>query len=87
MRNALVAKSFLDAIDEDSKTAILSNIAAHYQVSAETAYKEVTHDEAEYLLEYITGPERAATSLLMKRHGFTQESVSLESSAAGPGGP
>jgi len=28
----------------------------------------VTDEEAEHLLDYVTGPERAATSLLMKRH-------------------
>ena len=61
---------FLAAIDAATKSAILSNIASNYGISQSAAYDEVTDDEAEHLLEYVTGPQRAATSALMQRHGM-----------------
>lgn len=59
---------FLQLIDAASRNEILSNIAKHYGISNELAREEVTHEEAEHLLEYVTGPQRAATSALMQRH-------------------
>ena len=61
---------FLSVIDAKTKAAILNNIAAHYGITADQAFAEVTDDEAEHLLDYVTGPERAATSVLMQRHGI-----------------
>ena len=61
---------FFKVIDEKSKTTILENIARHYGITLEEALEEVTADDAENLLDYVTGQERAATSCLMQKYGF-----------------
>ena len=68
MNNAQINAKFLAATDAATKAAVLANIAKNYGITSAEAYAEVTDDEAEHLLDYVTGPERAATSLLMKRH-------------------
>jgi hypothetical protein len=70
MSNAQINASFLAKTDAKVKTEILANIAAHYGITVQEAYEEVTSDEAEHLLDYVTGPARTAASLLMKRHGI-----------------
>jgi hypothetical protein len=65
--NAQITKAFLAAIDESAKAEILANVAGHYGISPEEAFQEVTDDEAEHLLDYVTGPLRAATHVLMQR--------------------
>lgn len=65
--NGTRAKTFFRLIDPKTKALILDKIAKHYGITADEAYAEVTHDDAESLLDYITGPERTATSLMMKR--------------------
>lgn len=67
MSNARINAAFLEATDAATKAAILANIAAHYGITSAEAFAEVTDEEAEHLLDYVTGPQRAATSLLMKR--------------------
>lgn len=69
MNNSEINKNFLCSIDPKIKTEILENIAAHYCVSNECAYSEVTEDGAEHLLDYMTGPKRSAAGILMKCHG------------------
>lgn len=69
MVNAHINSQFLFAIDAKTRAAVLENIAAHYGISAMEALEEVTNEESEHLLEYVTGPERAATGLLMNIHG------------------
>lgn len=61
---------FLKVIDAKAKTAILENIARNYGISREEALEEVTAEDAENLIDYVTGPERAATSCLMQKYGF-----------------
>lgn len=68
--HAATTRAFFAVVDAKTKAAILANIAAHYGITPEQALAEVTDTEAESLLDYVTGPERAATSLTMKRHGF-----------------
>ena len=68
MTNAQINAKFLSATDAATKAAILANIAKHYGISSAEAYEEVTDEEAEHLLDYVTGPERTAASILMKRH-------------------
>lgn len=68
MTNAQINTNFLASTDAATKSSILANIAKHYGITSAEAYAEVTDEEAEHLLDYVTGPERAATSLLMKRH-------------------
>lgn len=63
-------KEFLAAIDEKSKALILGSIARHYGKSAEEIYEEVTHPDAEHLLDYMVEPARGAASVLMQRHGM-----------------
>jgi len=61
---------FFAAIDSKSKHMILENIANHYGISTVEAESEVTDSDAEHLLDYVTGTLRAATSVLMQRHGL-----------------
>ena len=63
---------FLNSTDKGTKTAILSNIAKHYGITNDEALEEVTGEGAEHLLDYVTGPERAAAHLIMKRQGFAK---------------
>lgn len=70
MKNNQITIAFFAEIDYPTKTLILQNIANHYNITTAEAHEEVTDPEAEHLLDYVTGPQRAATSLLMKRHGF-----------------
>ena len=62
--------SFFAATDAKTKAMILQNIAAHYGISADEAFDEVTDADAEHLLDYVTGPARAAASVIMQRHGL-----------------
>ena len=61
---------FLSQISDSAKNEILDNIAKHYKISRREAFEEVTDDAAEHLLDYVTGPARAATSVLMQKHHF-----------------
>lgn len=70
MSNNTATSAFFAATDAKTKTEILAAIAAHYGISQSEALEEVTNEEAESLLDYLTGSIRAATSLLMKRHGI-----------------
>lgn len=70
MFNAQINAKFLTVTDASTKQAVLVNIAKHYGISQQEAFDEVTSEGAEHLLDYITGPERAAIHLLMKRHGM-----------------
>lgn len=65
-----VASKLFAVIDSKSRAAILSNIAATYGISSEDALAEVTHQDAEHLLDYVTGSARSATSVLIQRHGL-----------------
>jgi len=67
MNNAAITIAFFKSIPEKTKTAILENIAVNYGITYQEAYEEVTDEDAENLLDYVTGSERTATSLLMKR--------------------
>ena len=70
MTNAQINAKFLSVTDARTKQAVLANIAKHYGISQQEAFDEVTGEGAEHLLDYVTGTERAATHLLMKRHGL-----------------
>ena len=71
MNNATINKTFLGVTDAKTRNEILGNIAAHYGITQAEAMEEVTDPEAEHLLDYLTGPVRTATSLLMKRHALS----------------
>ncbi len=68
--NAELNKRFLSAVTLPAKAQILGAIAKHYGVSIGEIYDELTDADAEHLLDYMTGNERAATSVLMQKHGF-----------------
>jgi uncharacterized phage-associated protein len=72
MNNGTATQVFFSAIDKKTKSEILNAIASHYGITLEDALDEVTHEEAEYLLDYLTGSVRTATSVLMRRHGLGQ---------------
>lgn len=62
-------ETFLSVITPKTKSMILGSIAKHYGVSEEVIYEEVTHEEAEHLLDYMVEPERSATHVMMKGMG------------------
>ena len=70
MSNATITKTFFALTDAATRADVLKNIAAHYGISTDEAFAEVTDDEAESLLDYITGPMRAATLALYRRHNL-----------------
>lgn len=62
--------AFLAAISAEARNSILAAIATNYGITITEALDEVTHDEAEHLLDYLTGATRAAASALMQKHGM-----------------
>jgi hypothetical protein len=68
--NAAINRAFLNAIDAATRNKILSSIGKHYDMTAKEAMEEVTHAEAEHLLDYMIEPMRSATYVIMQRHGF-----------------
>ena len=66
MKNGLINAEFLNATKVEIKNDILDNIALHYGITRAEAYDEVTNDEAEALLDYVTGPMRTAASVIMQ---------------------
>lgn len=73
MSNHAINKAFLSVADVKTSDAVLSAVANHYGITKAEALEEVTHDEAEHLLDYLTGSVRSATSVLMRRHGLGAE--------------
>lgn len=65
--NPYFNKRFLDLINSKTRNMILENIANHYGISKKEAYIEVTTIDAEHLLDYVTGPLRSATSILIRQ--------------------
>lgn len=63
-------KAFLSVVDARIKAEILANIAAHYEITADEVFAELIDEEAEHLLDYVTGPKRSAYSALMQAHGL-----------------
>lgn len=68
MTNNEINIKFLSATDAKTRDEILSSVAKHYGITNDDALKEVSHEEAEHLLDYLTGDVRTATSLLMRRN-------------------
>jgi len=67
MTNAQKNYFFLRNADAATRDSILAGIADHYGIGRSEAFDEVTHPEAEHLLDYLTGSLRSAVSLLMQR--------------------
>jgi len=70
MNNSEKTKAFFAATDKSTKGSVLDDIAKNYGITKEEAYEEVTCDEAESLLDYVTGQTRQAVSLLFHRNGL-----------------
>lgn len=68
--NAANTIRFFRVTDAKTKASILEAIANHYGITTNEAEEEVTDFQAECLTDYLVGPIRDATQLLMKRHGF-----------------
>ena len=68
--NATNTAAFLAVITPEARALILGSIARHYGVTESEIYAEVTDPEAEHLLDYMTGGERTAASVLMQKHRF-----------------
>jgi hypothetical protein len=78
-------RAFLGKVDARTRSEILANIAAHYGISASEAMAEVTSDESEHLLEYVTGAMRPAVSVLVQKHGFARTGAkALNTQGANP---
>lgn len=73
MNNGQTTTAFLATLDKKTKKMVLDNIANHYGIDHAAVLKEITHDEAEHLLDYVTGGERAAVHLFMKARGFMHD--------------
>jgi ATP-dependent RNA circularization protein (DNA/RNA ligase family) len=61
---------FLAAITVEARTQVLNAIAENYGITLVEAFEEVAHEDAENILEYLTGASRAAASVLMQKHGM-----------------
>ena len=70
MTNAEINKKFLATVDAKSKDMILASIAKHYGISPAEMYDELVDEDAENILDYMTGPDGFAAYALYLRHGF-----------------
>ena len=68
--NGKVNKLFLCCIDEESRIQILNAVANQYGITRREAMDEVCHEEAENILEYLTGGVRSAAYVLFQRHAL-----------------
>ena len=71
MKNSAINQAFLASTTKEMKSAILSNIAKHYGINIYEAELELYDDEAENIMDYITGPERAVISIIYQK--FTRK--------------
>jgi hypothetical protein len=65
-----ITRKFLSGVDSKTRDDILTAVANHYGITQAEALEEITGDEAEQLLDYLTGVIRTATSVLMQGHGL-----------------
>jgi len=65
--NGQINLKFLASIDSNTRYIIIDEISKNYKITSKEALEEITHDESENLLDYLTGSTRIAVSLLMKR--------------------
>lgn len=66
--NATITRKFFSLTNAETQQAVLENIAKHYGISMNEALAEVTDDEAESLLDYVTGPLRVKVLAIYLRH-------------------
>ncbi|MBA1280568.1 MULTISPECIES: hypothetical protein [Pseudomonadaceae] len=68
--NTIFNTRFLDKIEPEARAMVLDDIAERYGITPDEAYKEVTSDGAEHLLDYLVEPLRGATQVLMQKHAM-----------------
>lgn len=51
-------KAYLESLTEKQKATILYNVASNYLINTGMALEEITSDEAESLLDYLSGDLR-----------------------------
>jgi hypothetical protein len=67
MTNSKLTIAFLNSLDSKTKNSILSNIANHYGITENQAYEEVIDEDAESIMDYITGSIRTTVSLFFNQ--------------------
>jgi hypothetical protein len=67
MTNSTTTIAFLNSLDLKVKNEILTNIANHYGITNEEAFEEVTDEDAESIMDYVTGNIRATVSLFFNK--------------------
>lgn len=70
MSNNQITIAFFNLTETKVKDDVLTSIAKHYGISNKEALEEILDDEAESLLDYLTGSVRTATHALMQKHGL-----------------
>ena len=71
--NSSITANFLKSLDPKVKDEILTNIAKHYGISNQEAFEEVTDDDAESIMDYVTGSIRSTVSLLFNKFKGTMK--------------
>ena len=67
MTNSKLNTAFLNSIDLKVKNEILSNVANHYGISNQEAYEELIDEDAECIMDYVTGNIRSTVSLFFNK--------------------
>lgn len=71
MTNSQINKAFVSSLTSQMKNVIISNIASHYGIDATEVESEIYDDEAENIMDYITGPTRSAISVIYQKFIYT----------------
>lgn len=71
MKNAELNKIFLSSLSNDMLMVVLKNISNHYSISLIDVKNELFDEEAENVMDYITGNERAAISVVYQKNMFS----------------
>ena len=67
MTNSQINRAFIASTTPQMKNIILSNIAKHYGISPADAEDEIFDEEAENIMDYITGNERPAFHVIYQK--------------------
>ena len=70
MTNAQINYSFFRSASQQVRESILADVCMRYSINRSEAQDEIFAPEAEHLLDYLTGPVRSATHVLMQRAGL-----------------
>lgn len=67
MTNSQINQAFLSSTTSEMRNIILSNISNHYAISTAEVLDELFDEESENLMDYITGPNRSAISVIYQK--------------------